>query len=257
MKRRKKSKAKRLIIFPILLSGMMMLGVSYAAWNSELHIEACMGTGCMNILFHGEAKEKYCVELVDENDMKLSLDAEVKVKDEGKKAELRFKKGLPMDLLCQGDQIRVKFDMKADENSIGLIQEREIKSDEPDEKLEMKAERGMLIKDSKLFTLRTDSEFMIPLEFEVYRAVETKEHRMTGIVYLKLTPESIQKVKELPRAVLVSEAELEPIANCSLEEEKMAEEIGSGVAVVYSVELPFLVEQKEVKAHISEKGGNL
>lgn len=248
MKRRKKSKAKRLIIFPILLSGMMMLGVSYAAWNSELHIEACMSTGCMNILFYGEAKEKYSVELVDKNDKKLPLDAEIKIKDEGKKAELRFKKGLPMDKLCQGEQICVKFDMKPDKNSIGLVQEREIRSDEPDEKLEMKAERGMLIKESKLFTLRSDSEFMIPLEFEVYRGVETKKHRMTGMVYLKLTSESIQKVNELPRAVLVSEMELEPIANCSLEEEKMAEEIGNGVAVVYSVELPFLVEQKEVKA---------
>lgn len=254
MKRKKKMTAKRLLIFLIMLSGMMTLGVSYAAWNSELHIGTKMTSGRMNILFRESFEEKYSVDLIDVEDRELPLDVEVHLKDEGEKAEMRFKSGLPIDRLIVGDRIRVKFPLKADEGSIALINEREIKEDKPDEKLEMKAQRGMLIKQGKIFEIGSETGFMLPLEFEVYRGVETDEHRMTGIVFLKLTAESIAKIQELPKTIFVNDAQLQPSVNVSFDEEKLAEKVGSGIAVIYSCELPFMVEQKDMTP-LGENGG--
>ncbi|MDO4711479.1 MAG: hypothetical protein Q4A75_05835 [Peptostreptococcaceae bacterium] len=244
MKRREKMVPKRLLIALIWISSMLMLGVSYASWNAELHIEGDLTTGMMRILFKGSWEEKYLVDLVGQ-DRTLPLDAEVILKDEGKKAELRFKQGLPIDRLLEGDKIRVKFPLKGDENSIALIRKREIDPDRPDERSMMKPERGMLIKDGVPYMLLSDQDFMLPLEFDLYRGVETDGHKMTGILLLESTSESRQKLQQLPKTVFVNRADLQPYPNVSVEEEQLAKKVCNGIAVVYSCELSFMLDQKE------------
>lgn len=263
-KRKSRITTKRLILFLTMTFALTTIGVSYAAWNSELRIGSTLTTDQMNVIFQKQPKEKYKITLVDPNDaVVLPVDAKIEWKDDDKIAEIIFEKGLPMKELCAGKRIKLEVPLKGKEDSLSLFQEKEVDFNKPEEeKISVKAERGILAVGSQLYEIPDRdisgnplrSVYMQDLQCNLYRGLMTREHENTGILYLELTAESIQKVEKYPQTVWVGDAALVNYSETSHAGEKIAKETEDGIVITYSCEIPVFVDQKESPSLGSEGG---
>lgn len=250
MKRKKRHLFRHLALFGILLSSMTLLGVSYAAWNSGLTIKASLTTGDMDIRFNEEGCPAYSVYLVDPEEKKLQeLAVKIEFKEEGKYADILFEEGVPVESLAQGNRLCIDFSMKTgSDNSITLIRKKPVQWDKPDEQIEMKAERGMIVKGQRLYSLEAQTHtLMRPLMFDLYREIQTQDEKMMGKIYFQLREESIQQIEQSPKFFALDVDALEEYPIVHPEEQKIAEQMEEGVAILYSCEIPFMVDQKDMK----------
>lgn len=250
-----KKMTKRLLFFLLLISGSLILGTSYAAWNAQLKVSAKLSTGSMNILFEDDACNKRCsVEVMKGDEVIKDLGADVNLKEKEKKAEIKFVDGLPIHLLCEGHQIRVKFELKPDEESLGLVEEQEKDLQKAPEKLIIEAKEVALnANGEKIGTVQSEDleAFKLDLEFHVERELKTDEHKITGIILLTMTDESIAKVKELPKKISLDKAKIH-----GSQEAAACDQVKYELAVEYDCELDFLVHQKELSPAVYKEGEN-
>ena len=243
--KRSKRMIKKLLVFMVMAVAMVSVGVSYAAWNSDLNITANLTTGIMDILFKNDPLARvYTASITDCKGDKILQELEVKceLERQGKLAKVVFLDALPLEKLQQGKLIRLDLPLQAGEDStLNLIQNVELDRSKPGEKISLGVERAILAIDGKAFGGGlVPNEFKIPLEFEIYRTANQEEQDMVMQVYMKMVTKPCEST--LPRSLIIRE----DLSGHELQDEistKFASDAQNGIIVVYSVEIPLYIGQ--------------
>ncbi len=243
--KKQKRMVRKLLIFVVMTMAMVSVGVSYAAWNSDLHIVGNFTTGVLSILFHSD-QNKYAAAITDATGEKTlrTIDVDVELKEQGKIAKVLFQDALPIDMLAKGKLLRIDLPLQAgDESTLKLIQNVELDLDKPGEEITLDVDHSFLAVQGKPY--RGDlvpEEFKIPLEFEVFRIANQEEHDMMAQVYLKMLDTNNEALAKLPNQVTMDEG----YTILELEDEtsvKLASKVKNGVVVLYSMEIPLYIDQ--------------
>lgn len=258
MRKVRRTRAKKFLIVSVLMAGMVTVGASYAAWNSDLNINAKVNTGSMNILFRDYVQEKYQAFLVDiDGNEKIKLNADFVMEEQGKKMRISFKTGLPLTELVKGDVIRIDFPLiPSPESTVNRLASREIDFSKEGELAEMKYDKAMVLSNSELYSTDVLEEiFTQDLKFDLYRTITpengAEKGAAMGTILLRLRDESIQKLEGLPQTLTFKQSELQRMT--TLTEEERREFQQDGIVVAYTCELPFYLEQKDAEAFSIEE----
>lgn len=248
---------KKVILALILLAGLSGMGMTYSAWSADGIVTTGLYTGNFSIIFSGPEEADYMFAIVDgEGNILEELDADVLIEEDGKRVLVQFRQGLPVELLIQGNYIKLEYPLEAaPDGTVTAVQTAEADLESDGERIQMDARSGALLADGNILEgLSVLESFMEPLEFYVYRETAAEPGALNGTMFLKLTEESIEYINGLPETVELGadfiDQELEGSGQeTGLDEVRMAEDYG--VVVTYSCDILFYLNQKEAEMDAS------
>lgn len=251
--RRRFLTTKKVFLALILLTGFSGMGMTYSAWTAGGVITSSLNTGKFSMIFPERNRGNYAFAIADgEGNLLEELDADVLVEEDGKKAEIQFRSGLPMELLAEGNYIRIEYPLEpAADGTLTAIEITDADLDSDGERIRMDAKSGALVVDGNILEDSAVLEpFLTPLEFHVYRETVEEPGLLSGTLLLRLTEESLQHVREIPETIELGADFLEEAGAGELfvdgvwEGSKETAE-SYGVVVTYTCDITFYLNQKE------------
>lgn len=258
--RRRFLTTKKVFLALIFLTGFGGMGMTYSAWTASGVITSGLNTGKFSMIFPEPDGGNYTFAIADgEGNLLEELDADVLVEEDGKKAGIRFRSGLPVELLAEGNYIRIEYPLEpAADATLTAIEITEADLEGEGERIRMDAKSGALVMDGNILEDSTALEpFLVPLEFYVYRETAKEPGVLSGTMLLRLTEESLQQVSGMPETVELGAEDLEEAGSDGLFVDEVWEGSGEtaepyGVVVTYTCEITFYLNQKEAG---TEKSG--
>lgn len=212
MKKKKMPVSERMILTLILTTGTLLIGTTYAGWTQQLNITVGATTGEFNMIFPEPDEEQYQVAVTDaQGNVMQETDAEVTVTDEGKAVRIVLSDGILLELLLEGDYLRLTYPIRmAEDSSFGNVKLYEPDFGVSKETVWMEPDDAVLLVDGNIYNpAMMLEEYEIPLEFEVYRGMEREGEKIWGSLFLKLTGESMDEIRGMPDTLELEEEELE------------------------------------------------
>ena len=213
-------------IFGALFIGLVAIGTGYASWNSSISAQVNLTSGTMDVEF-GKNGEKYSASITDTNG----------------------NEGLPVNALLEGKLLRLDFQITpAQGSSVNKLNYTKLDLSKTGENVELQADSAVLIYNGVSYALgENESLYTQPLKFEVYETLSKEDKdESIGQIYLKLSDESANMIKDLPTKLDIDAANLEELGDDTLG-------VQNGVVVKYSLEIPYDVFQAGSKVNKSVK----
>lgn len=234
------------------------LGHSYAYLVNEMEANAKFETGDFENEFQeGKRFKAEVVNLIPQDGKNGSEtdNTETSIKevaldfnllDEGKKAELIFKEGIPLELLTAQDNY-LKLSYPLNEKGLKLMPYK-LDLIKPAEKIQMPVKAAYLAAEGKVYEFNyTDTVFNRPLLFEGFRSIERIDNELVGNLYLRRVEPEGEPV-ELPQEMKLTSKDLEqfiPAEEVPFEQD--------GIQVLYSCEYSLYIDQAEADRTVGKR----
>ncbi|MBS6930348.1 MAG: hypothetical protein KH170_06295 [Lachnospiraceae bacterium oral taxon 082] len=234
-------------IFGALFIGLVVAGTGYASWNSSIGAQVNLTSGTMDVEF-SKSNEKYSAGIADANgNVETPVSAQFSPTD--KELEISFDEGLPVNALLEGKLLRLDFQITpAQGSSVNRLNYTKLDLSKTGENVELQADSAAFIYNGVSYALgENESLYTQPLRFEVYETLSKEDKdESIGQIYLKLSDESANMIKDLPTKLDIDAANLEELGDDTLG-------VQNGVVVKYSLENPYDVYQAGSKVNKSVK----
>lgn len=254
MTNKKNSYFKKTLVFLIIILGLSTLGISYASWNFNIHIDTKVTTGIMNIIFNDKNDPNYNAQIMDINGNAIfPMKVDIDIQQEDKLAKVDFKNALPIDELLKGNIIKIQFPLiPSEDSSVNKLMLNKIdftKDDNKKEEIDMKAEETFLSFNQDLYLIQQNKENLIlPLKFDLFKEISEDENQnIRYIAYLKLKQESINQIQNIQSPFIIDYQNLVKLENISYDDQNMVNQ-SSGVITIYSCEIPIDLDQREIES---------
>ena len=163
--------------------------------------------------------------------------------------EISFDEGLPVNALLEGKLLRLDFQITPTEgSSVNKLNYTQLDLSKTGESVELQADSAVLVYNGVSYALgENESLYTQPLQFEVYETLSKEDKdESIGQIYLKLSDESANMIKDLPTKLDIDASNLEELGDDTLS-------VQNGVVVKYSLEIPYDVFQAGSKVNKSVK----
>jgi len=234
-------------IFGALFIGLVVVGTGYASWNSSIGAQVNLTSGTMDVEF-SKSNEKYSAGIADVNgNVETPVSAQFNPTD--KELEISFDEGLPVSALLEGKLLRLDFQITpTGGSSVNKLNYTKLDLSKTGENVELQADSAVLVYNGVSYALgENESLYTQPLRFEVYETLSKEgKDESIGQIYLKLSDESANMIKDLPTKLDIDAANLEELGDDTLS-------VQNGVVVKYSLEIPYDVFQAGSKVNKSVK----
>ena len=234
-------------IFGALFIGLVAIGTGYASWNSSISAQVNLTSGTMDVEF-GKSGEKYSASITDTNgNVETPVLAQFSPTD--KELEISFDEGLPVNALLDGKLLRLDFQITPTEgSSVNKLNYTKLDLSKTGENVELQADSAVLVYNGVSYALgENESLYTQPLQFELYETLSKEDKdESIGQIYLKLSEDSANMIKNLPTKLDIDASNLEELGDDTLS-------VQNGVVVRYSLEIPYDVFQAGSKVNKSVK----
>ncbi len=241
----KRSMYRKGLVLSVLLVGLLLLGFTYSAWSTKLHVFQRATTGAMKILFAGTEAEGYRAVLADARGAAIEeLEADFEPQEDGKALKINFKSGIPMEELLKGGFLVIDLPLSpAEDSSVTDILEVTPNLEERGEILDAAAGKAVLLAGGKAYAPAGEANaFVQTMQLEWYQAIKHAEG-YGGQILLRLSPAGMEQLKALPKELKLEAAGLEELSEEDLEDIPLP--VGNGMVVTYSLTVPILIDQSE------------
>lgn len=252
MKKRNLSLAGRGAVLTVLAASLAAVGISYAAWTDPLHITGKLTTGALDMVFPDD-REHYTAAIVAGTDSQaesFSLNCDVKIINDGKAAAVSFKDPLPLNLLSEGGRyLQFSYLLKPGaKNTVTGIKEYQADfSAKPRQTVDFKPLTQLVVLHGQGYNpedLNLTADYAVPLSFQAYRELERREGELWGKVYLRLTPESVERISGLSQPAALPSSILDKAEPVDLRDAGLQDSgLPSGALVTYEGLIPLTLDQ--------------
>jgi hypothetical protein len=230
----------------ILAAAFLVTGVTFAQWSSGLKVMVKTTSGAFDLIF-GDQKDVQLYLTDKEGQVARQLnEVSVTLGEDAKEIQVTMKGPLPAEQLTNGAMLLLNYPVKMGET--GTYDN--LKACKPDMKkpvgyAKLEACVQYLTLNGNRYVPQELSAFALPLEFDIFRAMDnslnslTKTRSLTGTLYLKPTESCLQQLKQLPREITL---EAETLENSYLGKEDNGE-TDHRVTVEYTGTIPLYFDQ--------------
>lgn len=236
MKRMRISKLRVFFITVLAFLALGGLGHSYAYLISRIKITSQFKTGDFDNVFSMD--RLYNVDIVNmengEPDVVKAVNAEVKVLDDAKSAEVIFKEGVPQELFDDNNYLKITYPL--DENGTTTLLPYQLDLSKEAEKISMNVKKAYIsITDTVYEFDYANTVFNKPLVFDAYRSIDIIDEKPVGNLYLR----SVASNKiELPEEIKLTQEEVSSLVPA---QEEVYEQ--DGIQVTYHCEFDLHIDQ--------------
>lgn len=251
MKRYSFSQLRPSAMILILAVCLCVIGTGYAAWSRYLSISASVTSGSLNIVF--DQSRPYGVEIVNSNGTRAggaAAGSEIScvLTGAGKQARLSFERTLLLEELADsGRLLMLQYPLMIDENSTVrsvLLYEADL-GRPAQEQLEFRpTDVQFTVGGSEYAAPAGLVDFETPLYWDVYRQLAADGDQLVGTIFLKLSAESLQALRD-PGQLHLDVSELpEELASYVIPiEDGTSGVLAAEIKVDYSFSVPLFIEQ--------------